>query len=81
MNHSVDRSVEGLSGGEKRRVALARALVLEPRLLLLDEPFSDLDAAGVETVRGVLSELSGTTLVLSSHVDLPGALVSSAHRM
>jgi iron(III) transport system ATP-binding protein len=59
-----------LSGGQQQRVALARALAREPALVLLDEPFSSLDAALRLSVRsdiaGVLRE-SGSTVVLVTH--------------
>ncbi|WP_225333228.1 energy-coupling factor ABC transporter ATP-binding protein [Halomicrobium urmianum] len=57
-----------LSGGEQRRAALASALAVEPDLLLLDEPVSNVDAANREAVLALLDELAaeGVTLVVST---------------
>jgi ABC-type Fe3+/spermidine/putrescine transport system ATPase subunit len=53
----ADDAVEPLSGGEKQRVAFVRALIWNPRLLLLDEPFSALDSGLRAELRAVLLEL------------------------
>jgi energy-coupling factor transporter ATP-binding protein EcfA2 len=62
-----DRSTAALSGGEKQRLAIAGALALRPRLLLLDEPTANLDPVGAQLVRETLADLRAMTLVLVEH--------------
>lgn len=61
--------VRGFSSGMKRRLALARVLLLQPELLLLDEPYTNLDVAGADLVDGLVrqSRDAGRTVVLATH--------------
>lgn len=69
----ADRPPHLLSSGQKKRVTIAGAVAMRPRVLLLDEPTAGLDPAAVESLLVTLRELhaTGTTIVLSTHdVDL-----------
>jgi multiple sugar transport system ATP-binding protein len=66
----LDRSPGTLSGGQRRRVALGRALVLRPKIFLFDEPFSGLDAPLRASTRSELADLKrklGATMVMVTH--------------
>ncbi|MCZ8017524.1 energy-dependent translational throttle protein EttA [Novosphingobium sp.] len=60
-----DWSVENLSGGEKRRIALTRLLIQKPDILLLDEPTNHLDAESVEWLENHLKEFAGAVLMIT----------------
>ncbi len=62
-------SIEDLSGGQQQRVFLARALAQNPHILLLDEPFTGVDASTQETTMNLLEELhqKGVTTMVSTH--------------
>ncbi len=69
LEHLADRNTGSLSGGEKQRIALARAWVLEPELLLLDEPTANMDTESREQTSFLIRRLihEGMGIVICSH--------------
>jgi nitrate/nitrite transport system ATP-binding protein len=73
MAHALDKRPNEISGGMKQRVGIARALAMEPRLLLLDEPFGALDALTrahlQDSLMQIHAELGNTVLMVTHDVD------------
>lgn len=75
LAHEAGARVRGFSAGMQRRLALARLLLREPALLLLDEPYSNLDAAGIALMNDVLREAvaRGAAALVVLHETAPAA--------
>jgi lipopolysaccharide export system ATP-binding protein len=69
LTHLQESLGEVLSGGERRRLEIARALASNPSLILLDEPFSGIDPVAVEEIQGILESLKakGISILLTDH--------------
>lgn len=76
IEHISNKIIHYLSGGEKKKVAIAGAMAMEPPLLILDEPFEGLDPRAKRELTSILelfNDLYGTTVILSTHdVDAAG---------
>jgi len=81
LSHLASRNARELSGGEKQRVALTRALVLQPRVLLLDEPFSGLDENSRSRTGFLIQRIKseGVAVVVTSHELQPVAGIADKH--
>ncbi len=76
----LDKNFWELSGGEKQRILIARALIHEPRILLLDEPFSPIDPPGRIMLADLIVEISRNSLVITTSHD-PMLLLDKTDRI
>src|SRR5439155_22948147 len=69
ISHLADRNVDEMSSGEARRILIGRALVHDPKALVLDEPTASLDLRAMHELRAILCKLaqSGTSIIVVTH--------------
>ncbi|MCA9136436.1 MAG: LPS export ABC transporter ATP-binding protein [Planctomycetales bacterium] len=69
ITHIRKSRAAGLSGGERRRLEIARCLVSDPKIVMLDEPFAGIDPVTVQSIQGVISQLrdSGISVLITDH--------------
>ena len=69
ISHVADQLGESLSGGERRRIEIARALATNPRYMLLDEPFAGVDPISVNEIQGIIRHLKrrGIGVLITDH--------------
>ncbi len=69
ITHIRKSRAAGLSGGERRRLEIARCLVSNPRIVMLDEPFAGIDPVTVQSIQGVIKQLrdSGISVLITDH--------------
>lgn len=79
LKNWVGKAGRPLSGGERKRLALARAILAKPPVLAVDEPFEGLDSYTQQKVSEVLNSLSATTLILVASHTTPDALNVKTH--
>jgi lipopolysaccharide export system ATP-binding protein len=69
ITHIRKSRAGGLSGGERRRLEIARCLVSDPKIVMLDEPFAGIDPVTVQSIQGVIKQLrdSGISVLITDH--------------
>jgi heme exporter protein A len=70
LTRRTESPVRQFSAGMRKRLAIARLLMKKPAMALLDEPFGELDPAGIQAMEGIIGELkaSGVTVILATHL-------------
>lgn len=81
LEHPVSESGQNLSGGEKRRICLARSLLRKTPVLILDEPLAEVDPDSVQLIEELLISLKGQTLFAISHQVSPRLLDAFDHHL